>query len=153
MANKPKNWQIIFGLKAGPTSKPSSKIRFYCFHTFIVSACLQYQRDASYAWNGRASLLVRFLEEAVQNNFREFTTIKTETLSANAIVPLNGARQKTKSLTALFVVGGLTRAEISGKFFLIKQPTVFTFQSLDSCLTIVSKIIPVALQLLPRLPQ
>uniref|UniRef100_A0A915EW98 Uncharacterized protein n=1 Tax=Ditylenchus dipsaci TaxID=166011 RepID=A0A915EW98_9BILA len=99
--------------------------------------------DISYAYNGRASLLVRYLEDGIKNSWQGFTKTeegngkdiesklqKMESMSISPILsnPLRAFQQNTpletanpKSKKMLFVVGGLTRAEISSIQLLSKH--------------------------------
>uniref|UniRef100_A0A914DCU4 Uncharacterized protein n=1 Tax=Acrobeloides nanus TaxID=290746 RepID=A0A914DCU4_9BILA len=59
-------------------------------------------KDTSYAYSGYASLLIRYIEAGFHNGWRDWTTI-------NGSIPV--ARSSMNRL--LFVVGGITRAEMS----------------------------------------
>lgn len=118
--------------------------------------------DSSYAFNGRASLLVRYLEDGLKNDWREFelyndkpqtenTNIKnssfkveqeksmSETLASSFTFSQNKKPiiKKTNPKIMLFVIGGLTRAEISSirvlhsdKVVLCASTAVITAKSL-----------------------
>jgi len=75
--------------------------------------------DTAYAYTGRASLLIRYLEEGMKNGWREFTKIEG-TSSQKMMNPfengkeeMNGKSVEKGRRTLIFAVGGLTRAEIS----------------------------------------
>uniref|UniRef100_A0AC35TSE0 Vacuolar protein sorting-associated protein 33A n=1 Tax=Rhabditophanes sp. KR3021 TaxID=114890 RepID=A0AC35TSE0_9BILA len=63
------------------------------------------QKDASYAFNGYAPLLVRFLEKNSRVDWSDFKTKQSSQLTTNS--------DEEDGKKMLFVIGGLTRAESS----------------------------------------
>jgi len=76
--------------------------------------------DIAYAYSGRASLLVRYIEEGLKRGWGDFTKIECENtevseIGANSSLANIGAAKPfvPNNKTVVFAVGGLTRSEIS----------------------------------------
>lgn len=95
----------------------------------ILYCKIQRRSDTSYAYSGRASLLVRYIEEGIRNDWKDFTKVDSTPINKDIVtdMPLaenafssslsffsrSKAQKDSKPRTMVFVVGGVTRAEVS----------------------------------------
>lgn len=80
------------------------------------NASIQKPEGTSYAYNGYASALVRYIEEGLANGWQDYTTIR-------GTIPTPEKREPRR---LVFVIGGLTRSEVAALQLLSKRIDVCT---------------------------